>query len=58
MMVQKSQYDDRADANHDQQGGKHESHAKKHSLEWVELKSRNRHIATQFQNTSSITGIR
>ncbi len=54
MVVKKSQYDNCADANHDQQSCQDESNPEQHSLEWAELESRNRHIATQFQDTSSI----
>jgi hypothetical protein len=45
MMMEESQNDHGAHANHNQQSCQHESHPKQHSLEWGELKPTNLHIA-------------
>jgi hypothetical protein len=55
VMVQKGQNDHSTHADDDEHSCQDERHPQQHSLEWVQLKSRNCHIASFFQDRSETT---
>jgi hypothetical protein len=56
VMMKKSQDDHGCNPYHHEYASQHERRPKQHSLEWVELKSANCHIAAHFRIRAQLPG--